>query len=148
MNEELASCVRELMDTTPQIIQAIRVEMRLGRGSNLTIPQFRALRFIQSNVDPSLSDLAEFLGLTLPSVSRLVDGLVKQDLVIRHDSARDRRCLELEITSAGETIVNSARATAQVNLAKKLSGLSYQELQSVQQAMELLHPLFAQQTKP
>jgi DNA-binding MarR family transcriptional regulator len=148
MNENLASCVRELMDTTPQIVQAIRVEMRLGRGSNLTIPQFRTLRFIQSNADPSLSDLAEFLGLTLPSVSKLVDGLVKQELVIRHDSARDRRCLELEITPTGKKIVNSARTSAQVNLAKKLSGLSEKELRSVQQAMELLHPLFAQQTKP
>jgi hypothetical protein len=57
------------------------------------------------------------------------------------------RCLELGITPAGEKIVNSARASAQVNLAKKLSGLSEKEFLSVQ-AKDLLHPLFAQQSKP
>jgi DNA-binding MarR family transcriptional regulator len=58
------------------------------------------------------------------------------------------RCLELGITPAGEKIVNSARASAQVNLAKKLSGLSEKEFLSVQQAKDLLHPLFAQKSKP
>jgi MarR family transcriptional regulator for hemolysin len=85
MTKLLDTCVHELMDTAPQIMQAIRVEMRRGRGSDISIPQFRTLAFIQRNPDSSLSNLAEHLGLTLPSVSKLVDGLVKQELIIRQN---------------------------------------------------------------
>jgi DNA-binding MarR family transcriptional regulator len=121
--------------------------MRRGRGSDLSIPQFRTLRFIQCNADSTLSSLADHLGLTLPSVSKLVDGLVKQELVIRQEAANDRRCMALALTPAGESIVNSARAGAQASLAETLSNLSLDELEAVRRAMELLHPLFLPQGK-
>jgi DNA-binding MarR family transcriptional regulator len=143
MPELLDTCARELMDTAPQIMRSIRVEMRRGRGSDLSIPQFRTLGFIQRNADSTLSNLADHLGLTLPSVSKLVDGLVKQELVIRQEAANDRRCLALVLTPAGESIVNSARAAAQANLAKTLGSLSADELEAVRRSMELLRPLFA-----
>lgn len=144
----LEVCARELMDTVPQIVQAIRVEMRLGRGANISIPQFRTLRFIQRNPDSSLSDIADHLGLTLPSVSKLVDGLVKQKLVNRRESTTDRRRLILGLTPSGEPIVNIARANAQASLAKTLGHLSDNELETVMRAMELLRPLFVPQGKP
>jgi DNA-binding MarR family transcriptional regulator len=131
------------MDTAPRIVQAIRVEMRRGRGSDISIPQFRTLAFIQRNPDSSLSNLADHLGLTLPSVSKLVDGLVKQKLVIRQESTADRRRLTLALTEVGASIVNSARSGAQKNLANKLGGLSADELETVRQAMLLLRPIFA-----
>ena len=145
MSKLLNTCAQELMDTAPQIMQSIRVEMRRGRGSDISIPQFRTLRFIQCNPDSSLSKLAEHLGLTLPSVSKLVDGLVKQELVIRQESTADRRCLTLVLTQTGASIVNSARASAQANLAKNLGRLSDNELETVYQAMKLLRPIFAYQ---
>ena len=124
MSKLLNTCAQELMDTSPQIMQLIRVEMRRGRGSDISVPQFRSLTFIQRNPDSSLSNLAEHLGLTLPSVSKLVDGLVKQKLVIRQESEVDRRRLTLVLTQSGASIVNSSRAGAQANLVQKLSCLS------------------------
>ena len=145
MSKLLNTCAHELMDTAPQIIQVIRVEMRRGRGSDISIPQFRSLGFIQRNPDSSLSNLAEYLGLTLPSVSKLVDGLVKQKLVIRQESEVDRRRLTLVLTQSGASIVNSSRAGAQANLAKKLSCLSEDELETISKAMQFLHPVFVNQ---
>jgi len=135
------------MDTTPQIIQSIRVEMRRGRGPDMSIPQFRTLRFIQRNPDSSLSDLAEHLGLTLPSASKLVDGLVKQKLLTRKESAEDRRRLTLMLTQTGTSIVDSARASARIHLADKLKHLSDDDLETISQAMLILHPIFANQDK-
>jgi MarR family transcriptional regulator for hemolysin len=146
MTKLLDTCTRELMDTAPQIMQAIRMEMRRGRGSDISIPQFRTLAFIQRNPDSSLSNLAEHQGLTLPSVSKLVDGLVKQGLIIRQESTTDRRCLTLVLTDAGASIVNSARTGAQANLAKKLNRLSDSELETIYAAMQLLHPIFSIKT--
>lgn len=142
MQENLDFCARELMDVTPQIVQTIRVEMRRGRGLELSVPQFRTLRFIQVHDDSTLSDIADHLGLTLPSVSKLVDGLVKKALVVRQEAASDRRCLSLALTPAGEAIVNSARTGAQARLVNKLSCLSPDELEVIHRGMELLRPLF------
>jgi MarR family transcriptional regulator for hemolysin len=147
MSKLLDTCVYELMDTAPQIIQTIRVEMRRGRGSDISIPQFRAMRFIQVHPDLSLSHLAEHLGLTLPSVSKLVDGLVKQKLITRKESTADRRKITLDLTSTGAAIVDSARADARTNLAQKLKHLSDNDLETISQAMQLLRPIFVNQSK-
>jgi DNA-binding MarR family transcriptional regulator len=144
MSKILDNCAHELMDTTPQIVQSIRVEMRHGRGSDISIPQFRSLAFVQRHPDSSLSNLAEHLGLTLPSVSKLVDGLVKQKLVTRKESTEDRRKLTLMLTQTGASIVDSARTGAKTNLAKKLGSLSEGELETVCQAMQILRPIFVQ----
>ena len=147
MSKLLNTCAHELMDTAPQIMQSVRMEMRRDRGSDISIPQFRTLRFIQRYPDSSLSNLAEHLGLTLPSVSKLVDGLVKQKLVVRQESTADRRRLTLLLTQAGTSIVNSARASAQANLAKKLRRFSDDDLETICQAMKLLRPTFVHQGK-
>ena len=147
MGKLLDTCAHELMDTAPQIVQAIRVEMRRARDLNISVPQFRTLRFIQRNPDLSLSSLAEHLGLTLPSVSKLVDGLVKQKLVTRKTSTTDRRQLTLMLTPSGTSIVDSAIASARSNLAKKLEHLSTDELELISQTMQLLHPIFISQNK-
>jgi len=146
MAKLLDTCAHELMDTAPQIVQAIRIEMRRGRGSDISIPQFRTLRFIQRNPDAALSTLAEHLGLTLPSVSKLVDGLVKQKLITRKESTADRRRITLTLTPNGTAIVDAARAGARTNLAKKLAGLSNDELETISLAMQLLRPIFINQS--
>lgn len=148
MENLLDRCAHDLMDTAPKIVQSIRVEMRRERGADLSIPQFRSLRFIQQNPDSSLSRLADHLGLTLPSVSKLIDGLVRQALINRQGAITDRRRITLRLTPTGESIVNSARANAQTNLANTLACLSDDDLKTVQRAMELLHPLFVSQGKP
>jgi len=144
MPKLLDTCAQELMETAPQIMQTIRVEMRRSRGSAISIPQFRTLRFIQKTPDSSLSHLADHLGLTLPSVSKLVDGLVKQKLVTRKASTADRRKLTLLLTQTGTAIVDAARTDARAHLAQKLKDLPDADLETISQALQLLHPLFVQ----
>jgi DNA-binding MarR family transcriptional regulator len=145
MAKLLQACAREVMETTPVIMRAIRVEMRRGHGTDLSIPQFRTLGFIQRNADASLTDVAEHLGLTPPSASKLVDGLVKQGLIVRKEAAADRRRITLELTKNGKSIVEAARASALSNLAGILDRLDGEQLQTIHQAMGLLYPLFAPQ---
>jgi len=147
MAKLLDTCTQGLMETAPQIMQSIRVEMRRGRGMEISIPQFRTMRFIQRNPDSSLSDLAEHLGLTLPSVSKLVDGLVKQKLISRKASIEDRRKITLLLTETGTSIVDSARANARANLAEKIKSLSDADLETISQAMQILHPIFVNPDK-
>ncbi len=145
--DKLEECARQLLDNVPQVMRFIRTEMRSHRGYDLSVPQFRTLTFVNRNPEASLSQLADHLGLTLPSVSKLVDGLVNQKLVSRRESVVDRRRLRLALTRAGEELLSSARQATQDKIKMVLSDLSSNELSIVIEAAALLHPLFMEGKK-
>src|SRR3954453_17423430 len=93
-------CARHLLDTVPLVMRVIRQHMRRQR-SGLTVPQFRTLCFDDSTEGRSLSDAADFIGLSLPAMSRLVDGLVDNGLMERRPCEDDRRHVRLSVTRPG-----------------------------------------------
>lgn len=135
-----AAC--EVLEVVPVIMRTIRSEMRAHRGIDLSVPQFRALAYLNRSPGASLSELAEHIGLMLPSMSKLVDGLVGRKLLTRGTKAGDRRRVNLELTPRGRAALQSARASAQRHLSKRLEALSDGDRLTVLNAMALLRPLF------
>jgi DNA-binding MarR family transcriptional regulator len=123
-------------------MRAIRAEMRRQRGWGLSVPQFRTLAYLNYYQGVSLSDVAEFIGLALPSMSKLVDGLVARQLVTREISASDRRRVTLALTSAGQATFQATRAATQAFLAQRLAELPAEKRAVVTEAMQILRPLF------
>src|SRR3982750_2274496 len=72
-----------LLDPPPRVMRAVRMAIADLDAPALTIPQFRALQFIAMHEGASLSVTAEFLGLTLPSTSKLIDQLVRRGMLAR-----------------------------------------------------------------
>jgi DNA-binding MarR family transcriptional regulator len=144
MTSSIDKCAQEVLEVVPLIMRAIRAEMRRHRGFDLSVPQFRAMAFLKHYEGASLSDAAEFVGLTLPSMSKLVDGLVTRQLVKREISPSDRRYVTLALTELGQATLQSAYEATQAYLAQRLAGLSTQERTTVEQAMHVLRPLFIQ----
>ena len=133
---------REILDIVPIIMRVIRTEMRNHRSADLAIPQFRALLFFERNPGSSLLTLANHLGLTPPTVSKMVDGLVLKRLVKRAASSQDRRMVTLTLTAQGGTILEKARKGTQARLNEVLSQLTPEQGETVSQAMKVLHTLF------
>ena len=136
------ACAGEILDTVPLIMQFIRVEMRRSRGPGISVPQFRVLAFLDRAEGASLSAAADRVGLSLPAMSRLIDGLVDRDLVQREESPEDRRRITLQLTSLGRELVRTARAAAQARLAEVLATLPASQRAEVTQGMQRLRPLF------
>ena len=101
------------------------------KGLNLTVPQLRSLFFISSSGSSSPGRLAAALGVTPPNVTGIVDRLVEQGLVARHESAQDRRVLLLQTTEKGETILSDLREWRANTLNEVLSKLDESDLQSL-----------------
>ena len=139
-------CAREILDVTPQIIQAIRVQMRAQHQHDLSVPQFRTLTFLSRHPGSSLSAAAEHIGLTLPTMSVLIEGLVQRGLVDRVPDLRDRRRVLLTLTPEGQQLHRAAMEGAAAWLAALLEPLSEHERAAVIQALETLRPLFAATT--
>ena len=134
-------CARDVFDSIPSVMQVIRGHMRRHR-SGLTVPQFRTLYFISVTEGGSLSAVADFIGLSLPAMSRMIDGLVDKRLVLRRTCDEDRRHVRLALTDAGAAALNEARDMAQEHIATALGKLSPDERTAVSHAMRTLGRLF------
>lgn len=138
------ACATLVLDVVPLVMRAIRCEMRRHRAG-LSVPQFRALTFLQTAAGASLSDVAEHVGLTLPSMSKLIDGLVARNLVARQTSPADRRCVTLSLTPTGVATLEAARQATRARLAELLQVLAADDRAAVVQALHALRPIFAAQ---
>ncbi len=139
------TCAQEILEVVPAVMRSIRAEMRRHRAAELSIPQFRTLAYIDRNADASLSDVAEHIGLTLPSMSKIVDGLVNRKFVTRQTARDDRRRMTLALTARGLTALETSRAATRACLAEDLTALSDRQRDTIVQAMEILRPVFASQ---
>jgi DNA-binding MarR family transcriptional regulator len=136
------SCAREVMETVPLVMQFIRRQMRSLRGQDLTVPQIRTLWFITHHSHPSLSDAADFIGLSLPAMSRLVDGLVRKSLVTRTACPDDRRHVRLGVTSRGQAALDSAWKGTHSRVTEVIANLSARQRAVVESAMSSLNEVF------
>jgi len=135
-------CARILLQVVPQVMQAIRAEVRSGRGPDLSVLQLRALAFLHRHPGEPLSALAEHVGLTLPSMSSQVSGLVSRGLIDRAVSPTDRRFVTLRLTDEGEAVFQAALHHAEASLKQVLDGLSDEELATVTAALQILGAVF------
>jgi len=134
---------RKLLEVVPIIMQDIRSEMRRRRTLDLTVPQFRVLAFVNRNEGSSLWEVASHVGLTPPSTSRLVDGLISRGLMARNDHPADRRRVRLTVTDHGMTILEASTQGTVSYLADKLSGVDADNREVIDKAVEVLRTVFA-----
>lgn len=138
---EASECAVKILDAVPPTIWFIRRQMR-RRREGLSVLQFRALYFIDANPSASLSAVAEHLGASLPSTSRLIAGLEAQDLIGRSGSRDDRRLVELVITPEGAKVMDSARASTLARIDEELALLDDEQRRLLAKAMHLLRKIF------
>jgi DNA-binding MarR family transcriptional regulator len=86
-------------------------ERRVTRGLakvlahyDCTVERWRALALLSGGESHGMSEIAEFTQLPPASVTRLVDGLVADNLVHRKADPRDRRRVLVHITRRGQAL--------------------------------------------
>src|SRR5205814_5516003 len=136
-------CARAMLEGMPAVMWFIRRQMRRHRTAGLSVPQFRALALVDRYPTASLSLVAEHLGSSQPSASRLVTGLVSRGLVTRRECAEDRRQVKLLLTRSGKSVLARAREATQDRVAREIAALPESKRQTVTAAMSVLHAVFA-----
>jgi len=125
-------------------MRCIRANVRRHRGPEMSVPQFRTMAFIGRNKGAALSDVAAHLGLTLPSTSKLVEGLVAAKLATREIDSQDRRFVVLALTASGQKRYETARKMARDFLAEKLVSLGGEERERMLEATRTLKAIFSE----
>jgi DNA-binding MarR family transcriptional regulator len=137
------ACGEALLDLIPLLMAILREESRLIQPPELTPPQFRALAFIERHDGMSMSAVSEMLGLTLSSVSKLMEGLVAEGYVRQEICPQDRRRAQLHATEKGSSTMASARGEVASHLGTRLAELPTDTVVEIMAALQQLHGLFA-----
>ena len=106
------------------------------------MPKFRVLIFLNRHEGASLSEIAEHLGLALPSMSKMIDGLVARNMVIRQMDPGDRRRVTLAPTALGRAAMQSALEATAARLAERLAALPASGRRTIIEAMQILASIF------
>jgi DNA-binding MarR family transcriptional regulator len=106
---------------------------------DLSFTQIKALCALEADGEErSVKALAESLGVSLPAMSRAVDGLFERGFVRREEDASDRRMKRVWLTDAGHSVpraLNEARLSA---LQELMSSLADEEALALQHALGLI----------
>jgi DNA-binding MarR family transcriptional regulator len=135
-------CAHEVLDGVPLAFRVIRAELRKYGAKEMSVPQYRTLAFVFRNEGASLSVVCDHIGLALPTMSALVDGLVARGLVNRRTDPEDRRRMTLTLTEEGRAKLQSARAATLAYLEERLRQLPAADRVTVVVAMRILRGIF------
>ena len=107
-------------------------------GVGVTMSQAKVLYLVQAEPDLRMSDLSARLGVSLSTVSGVVDRLVDQGLIGRRDDPADRRHVVLRITDSGATQLQLFRELNAGQVRDLLSRIDGAGLAIVERAVDLL----------
>jgi DNA-binding MarR family transcriptional regulator len=106
---------------------------------DLSFTQIKALCALEADGhEHSVKGLADSLGVSLPAMSRAVEGLVERGFVGRQEDKADRRMKRVRLTESGRRVplaLNEARLSA---LQELIGSLTEQEAESLEDALGLI----------
>jgi DNA-binding MarR family transcriptional regulator len=103
---------------------------------DLTMPQLKALMCVHQSGDATSGQIARSLGVSLSTVTGIVDRLSEQGLVIRHEDPEDRRITRVRPTPGGGDLVSRLLRYRDERLTSLLACLSPDELETVERAFD------------
>jgi len=111
-----------------------RLEAWVGLG--LTMTQLRVLFLLRMEPGASAGALADRLSVTPPTLTRIMDRLVRSNLVRRQVDDEDRRLVRHYLTSAGLRTVEELERTGRERMGRVFGRLSRQQLERVVAALQ------------
>jgi DNA-binding MarR family transcriptional regulator len=113
-----------LVDGLAQLTFAVQGLLgRIAAAHDLSIVQARLLGILRDR-QPTIKELATFLGLDKTSVTKLVDRAVQRGLVRRAPSLVDGRSVRVTITAAGKKVIDEGTAAFETAIADLVAGLT------------------------
>lgn len=122
----------DVLRSIRQIVRCISEHSKyLGREVGLTVPQLMVLKTIgeleAKGEEITVALVSARVQLSPATVSRILDRLVKGDLVTRERGAADRRRVSLTLTAAGYERFQTLPTPLQERFVKRLLGLTQEE---------------------
>jgi len=104
----------------------------------VTMPQAKLLYLLGAAGELHMSDLVHRLGVSLSTISGLVDRVVDQGLASRREDLADRRQVVVSLTAAGRDFIDRFRELNTRQMRELLELIGDQDLACVRDALAVL----------
>jgi DNA-binding MarR family transcriptional regulator len=96
----------------PRYTRSIRTAIELAEGDDrITMPQVRCIQMIDRQGGQSLTTtLARKLGVTAPTMTRMLDGLAERGVIERRPDPASRRQILIVLTDEGRELLDRCNA--------------------------------------
>jgi DNA-binding MarR family transcriptional regulator len=128
----------ELVARLRLVVARLARRLRQQAEGGLSPSTLSALASIERMGPCTLGELAAQERIQPPTVTRIVARLEEDGLVVREADQADRRVARVRLTAVGRQLIHRTRTRKNAYLAKKLRGLSPDELDIVERAVTLL----------
>jgi DNA-binding MarR family transcriptional regulator len=126
VTRELTALTRHLLLTTSRDI------FHELEKAGISITQIKSLTFLAEAEEPlSVKALSDVMGLSVPGISRAVDGLVQRGEITRVEDPRDRRSKLLSITPRGRRTYERVLATRMAGIRRFVDELDSEEQEAL-----------------
>jgi DNA-binding MarR family transcriptional regulator len=132
---------KKFLEVIPRSMWSIRYGMRAAAQSDFTVPQFRVMAILWQESRTN-SELAEQIGISVPAMSRMVEGLVNLRLVTRVPQEHDRRQVKLELSSEGKKRFQRLRKATEGIFNEKFATLDAGKRTKLMEGLAVLEELF------
>lgn len=99
-----------------------------GKIDPFSLLQFRVLGFVDEKVAPTMKDIANYLYITSPSATSIINRLVKARELERSFDKDDRRVVRLKLTEIGRKTYERQRENSAVKMNKIIEPLDQEEI--------------------
>jgi DNA-binding MarR family transcriptional regulator len=131
---------RKLLEVMPLVMRTVAAELRAA--GELPAPAHFPLLHMLSEHPRTLSELAAFRGVSLPSMSSSVTTLVGRGWVRRTAPQADRRVVMLEMTAGGRAALDRVARCAERHLAEVLAPLDGPAGRRLQAGLGVMRDVF------
>ena len=132
---------RTLLEVMPLVMRTVAAELRAA--GELPAPAHFPLLHMLSEHPRTLSELAAFRGVSLPSMSSSVAVLVGRGWVRRVTPGADRRVVMLEVTAGGRAALDRVARSAERHIAEVLASLDEPARRRLQSGLDVMREAFA-----
>jgi DNA-binding MarR family transcriptional regulator len=131
------------LEVIPRTMRNVRAEIRKFAADEFTTPQYRLLAKVHRQ-PASNQELADWLGVSAPTISKMIDKLVERGLVNRESLqfGSDRRQIRITATPEGSERVARVSRAVQRSFAKRLAALPEPRRRELIRGLNVLQGLF------
>ena len=124
----------EALQNVARAITQVRLHERLLRSAGVRLDRagVALLHKLSAGGDSlRITDLAELLGVDAPTVTRKVQQLEREEMVVRHTDPQDRRATRIRLTPAGRRTLDRVMRARRAWLERILEGWDDHDLSTL-----------------
>jgi DNA-binding MarR family transcriptional regulator len=118
-----------------RVLVAVAARSLADVAEEVTLTQYRTLVVLASRGPQNLAGLADAVGVTPATATRMCDRLVRKDLIRRRTERDDRRQLRVALTVKGRSLVDAVTGRRRQEIARIINEIPVEQQAVLVQAL-------------